>query len=125
MGKGRKENLGDFRDLTAEEQRAIASKGGKASVEARRAKKNLKELVEIMGEKNVTLTINDVLIALSIYAGKDENARRALEQLSNLKGCEVHLSIIPNSVNEATYRRLGVNLTCEPRYETSCMYHRN
>ena len=51
MGKGRKENLGDFRDLTAEEQRAIASKGGKASVEARRAKKNLKELVEIMGEK--------------------------------------------------------------------------
>ena len=51
MGKGRKENLGDFRDLTAEEQRAIASKGGKASVEARRAKKNLKELVEIMGDK--------------------------------------------------------------------------
>lgn len=85
----------------------------------------VRKLKEIMGEKNVTLTINDVLIALSIYAGKDENARRALEQLSNLKGCEVHLSIIPNSVNEATYRRLGVNLTCEPRYETSCMYHRN
>ena len=45
MSKGRKENLGDFRDLTAEEQRAIASKGGKASVEARRAKKKLKAII--------------------------------------------------------------------------------
>ena len=85
----------------------------------------VQNLKKIMGEKNVTLTINDVLIALSIYAGKDENAKRALEQLPKLKGCEVHLSIIPNGVNEATYRKLGVNLTCEPKYETSCMYHRN
>ncbi len=85
----------------------------------------VQNLKKIMGEKNVTLTINDVLIALSIYAGKDENAKRALEQLPKLKGCEVHLSIIPNSINEATYRKLGVNLTCEPKYETSCMYHRN
>lgn len=85
----------------------------------------VQNLKKIMGEKNVTLTINDVLIALSIYAGKDENAKRALEQLPKLKGCEVHLSIIPNGINEATYRKLGVNLTCEPKYETSCMYHRN
>lgn len=85
----------------------------------------VQNLKKIMGDKNVTLTINDVLIALSIYAGKDENAKRALEQLPKLKGCEVHLSIIPNGVNEAAYRKLGVNLTCEPKYETSCMYHRN
>jgi hypothetical protein len=46
MPKGRKENLSDFRDLTAEEQRKLASKAGKASVEARRRKKTMREALE-------------------------------------------------------------------------------
>ncbi len=75
-----------------------------------------------LGNKNKTLTLDEVLIALSIYANKDENAAKALSQLPKLKGCEVHLSIIPNAVNETTYRKLGVNLTCEPKYQTACMY---
>ena len=74
-------------------------------------------------EKNCNLTIDEVLIALSIYANKDANAAKALNKVNELKGCEVHLSIIPNGVNEATYRKLGVNMTCEPKYQTSCMYH--
>ena len=74
-------------------------------------------------EKNCNLTIDEVLIALSIYANKDANAAKALNKVNDLKGCEVHLSIIPNGVNEATYRKLGVNMTCEPKYQTSCMYH--
>ena len=48
MGKGRKENLGDFRDLTAEEQRKIASAGGKASVEKRRQRKTMREALEML-----------------------------------------------------------------------------
>ena len=48
MGKGNKDNLGNFADLTAEERREIASKAGKASVEARRKKKTMREALEMM-----------------------------------------------------------------------------
>ena len=81
MGKGRKENLGDFRDLTAEEQRAIASKGGKASVEARRAKKNLKELVEIMGDKKADPMLQERMKDMGI----------SNEDLTNNMACVVGL----------------------------------
>ena len=81
MGKGRKENLGDFRDLTAEEQRAIASKGGKASVEARRAKKNLKELVEIMGDKKADPMLQERMKDMGI----------SKEYLTNNMACVVGL----------------------------------
>ena len=81
MGKGRKENLGDFRDLTAEEQRAIASKGGKASVEARRAKKNLKERVEIMGEKKADPMLQERMKEMGI----------SKEDLTNNMACVVGL----------------------------------
>lgn len=63
---GRKENLGDFRELTAEEQRAIASKGGKASVEARRRKKNLKELVEAFGDKEPSTVLAELMQGMGI-----------------------------------------------------------
>lgn len=81
MGKGRKETLGDFRDLTAEEQRAIASKGGKASVEARRAKKNLKELVEIMGDKKADPMLQERMKDMGI----------SKEDLTNNMACVVGL----------------------------------
>jgi len=48
MGKGKKENLSSFADLTVEERRKLASKAGKASVEARRKKKTMREALEMM-----------------------------------------------------------------------------
>ena len=81
--------------------------------------------VTYLGAENPRLNISDVLIALSIYASKDENAAKALAQLPNLRGSEVHISVIPSSTNESTYRRLGINLTCEPRYKTACFFQKN
>ena len=81
--------------------------------------------VSYLGADNPRLDINDVLIALSIYASKDENAAKALEQLPKLKGSEVHISVIPSSSNEKSYKRLGINLTCEPRYKTACFFQKN
>ncbi len=78
--------------------------------------------VNYLGAENPRLNISDVLIALSIYASKDENAAKALAQLPKLKGSDVHISVIPSSANEATYRKLGINLTCEPRYKTACFF---
>ena len=43
-------------------------------------------------------------------------AEHAMEPLSKLRGCDVHSSVILSSVDEKIFKRLGVNLTCEPRY---------
>lgn len=77
---------------------------------------------DYLGSENPKLNINDVLIALSIYASKDDNAARALAQLPKLKGSDVHTSVIPSASTEASYRMLGINLTCEPKYKTTCLY---
>jgi uncharacterized protein (UPF0371 family) len=45
-----------------------------------------------------------------------ESVNQAMEQLHKLRGCEVHSSVILSSVDEKTFKRLGVNLTCEPKY---------
>ena len=44
-------------------------------------------------------------------------AQCAMEQLGKLRGCDVHSSVILSPVDERTFKRLGVNLTCEPRYQ--------
>ncbi len=74
-----------------------------------------------LGNRNPRLHTDEVLIALSICAATDPTAERAMEQLSNLRGCEVHSSVILSPVDEKVFRRLGVNITCEPRYQiTKC-----
>ena len=73
--------------------------------------------VDHLGNKNPRLHTDEALIALSICAHNDENAELAMQQLDKLKGCEVHSSVILSSVDEKVFRRLGVNLTCEPVYQ--------
>ena len=71
-----------------------------------------------LGNRNPRLHTDEVLIALSICAATNPTAEMAMEQLNSLRGCEVHSSVILSSVDEKVFRRLGVNLTCEPRYES-------
>ena len=73
--------------------------------------------VDHLGHRNPRLHTNEVLIALSISAASDPAAEQAMEQLSNLRGCELHSSVILSEVDEQTFKRLGVRLTCEPRYK--------
>ena len=72
--------------------------------------------VDHFGNRNPRLHTDEVLIALSICAATDPEAEQAMEQLYKLRGCEVHSSVILSSVDEKTFKRLGVNLTCEPRF---------
>ena len=74
--------------------------------------------VDHLGNRNPRLHTDEILIALSISAATNPTAELAMEQLSRLRGCEVHSSVILSSVDEKTFKRLGVNLTCEPRYKT-------
>jgi uncharacterized protein (UPF0371 family) len=78
-----------------------------------------------LGNHNPRLHTNEVLIALSICATTDENAARCMEKLSELRGCEVHSSVLLAAVDENVFRRLGCNLTCEPIYQTKKLYHGN
>ena len=76
---------------------------------------NLK--VNHLGNINPRLHTDETLIALSICANTSPEAKCTMEQLSKLKGCEVHSTVILSSVDEITFKRLGVNLTCEPKYQ--------
>ena len=73
--------------------------------------------VDHLGNRNPRLHTDEVLIALSISAVTNSYAELAMEQLGKLRGCEVHSSVILSAVDEQTYKRLGVNLTCQPRYK--------
>ena len=67
-----------------------------------------------LGSLNPRLHTDEVLIALSVSAAKDENARRALEVIKQLRGCDVHTTTILGSVDESIFRNLGVLVTSDP-----------
>ena len=76
-----------------------------------------------LGNRNPRLHTDETLIALSICAATDDTAKAAVEQLKNLKGSEVHSSVILSQIDMNTFRKLGVNLTCEPHYQNQKLYH--
>ena len=47
-----------------------------------------------------------------------------MQQLEKLAGCEAHSSVILSSVDEHTFRKLKVNVTCEPHFENQKLYHK-
>ena len=73
--------------------------------------------VDHLGHRNPRLHTNEVLIALSISATTDSTAEKAMEQLEKLRGCQVHSSVILSTVDEQTFKRLGVHLTCQPQFK--------
>ena len=73
--------------------------------------------VNHLGNRNPRLHSDETLIALSICAATNPMAEMAMQQLSKLRGCDVHSTVMLSSVDENTFKRLGVNLTCEPKYQ--------
>jgi uncharacterized protein (UPF0371 family) len=73
---------------------------------------------DILQEKSVSLDLEETLIALSISAANNPAAQMAIEKLTHLRGCEVHMTHIPTAGDEAGLRKLGVNLTTEPYFST-------
>ena len=76
-----------------------------------------------LGSRNPRLHTDEVLIALSMCAATDRDARIALEQLPKLRGCQVHTSVMLSPVDINFFSRLGLELTSEPVYETKKLYH--
>lgn len=78
-----------------------------------------------LGSCNPRLHTDEILIALSVSASHSKEAHLALEQLYKLKGCEVHSSVLLSSVDEQIFKKLGLHLTSEPKYESNKIYHKN
>ena len=79
-----------------------------------------------LGSKNPRLHTDEVLIALSASAEDNVLARQAMEKLPELRGCDAHCTVLLSSVDEQICNRLGMYLTCEPKYEeASRLYHKN
>ncbi len=70
--------------------------------------------VNFLGGKNPRLHSDEVLIALALTSVSSENAERAMEQIPKLRGCQVHTSVMLSEADSKTFKRLGVDLTCEP-----------
>ncbi len=76
-----------------------------------------------LGNHNPRLHTDEILVALSICAATDDAAARAMSQLTRLNGCEAHSTVILSPVDENIFRRLKINLTCDPQYQTHKLYH--
>lgn len=76
-----------------------------------------------LGSRNPRLHTDEILIALSSSTALNPAAQKAMEQIPNLKGCQVHTSVMLSQVDIQTFKRLGIQLTCEPIYEHKSILH--
>ena len=78
-----------------------------------------------LGNHNPRLHSDETLIALTISATSgNEAAQLAMSKLDQLRGCEAHSTVILSQTDKDIYKKLGINLTCEPRYQTKKLYHK-
>ncbi|MBE5779816.1 MAG: DUF1846 domain-containing protein [Clostridiales bacterium] len=79
---------------------------------------------DYLGNHNPRLHSDEVLVALSICAATNEVASLAMRQLPLLSGCEVHSTVILPAVDANIFKRLRLNVTCDPRYQSHKLYHK-
>ncbi|MCR4693646.1 MAG: DUF1846 domain-containing protein [Firmicutes bacterium] len=80
--------------------------------------------VNCLGNHNPRLHTDEVLVALSICAATNENAKKAINALQLLRGLEAHSTVILSQVDMNVFKKLGVNITCEPKYQRKSFYHK-
>jgi uncharacterized protein (UPF0371 family) len=76
----------------------------------------------ILGAKTASLDLEETLIALSISAMANPAAQLAIEQMKELRDCEMHITHIPTPGDEAGLRRLGINVTSDPDFSTKNLF---
>lgn len=83
--------------------------------------KNMKQ--ELLGNKRVSLDVDEVLIALAVSAATNPSAEAGMKHLSQLRGADAHLSHIPSNGDEAGLRKLGINVTSSPKYASKQLFN--
>ena len=77
---------------------------------------------DYLHSKSGVLTLDDILIALAISSHSNKKAKKAIEKLPELKGCEAHCTYILPSAEEQSLKKLGINITCEPVFLNNHLY---
>ncbi len=70
--------------------------------------------IEDLQGRNPRLHTDEVLVALAVLSTQDDNCRRALDALPQLKGCQVHTTVMLGEVDRKIFSKLGIGLTCDP-----------
>jgi len=70
--------------------------------------------IECLQGHNPRLHTDEVLVALAVLSTQDDNCRRALEALPQLKGCQVHTTVMLGEVDRKIFNKLGIGLSCDP-----------
>lgn len=76
----------------------------------------------ILKSRRVSLDLDETLIALSVSTTTNPTAKQAMSQLRKLAGCEMHISHLPTPGDEAGLRKLGINLTCDPKFASRDLF---
>ncbi len=76
-----------------------------------------------LGNHNPRLHTDEILVALSVSAVNNPCAKMAFEAIPKLKYAEAHSTVILSQIDAATFRKLGINLSCEPQYQTKKLFH--
>ena len=79
---------------------------------------------QYLKHKNPRLHTDEVLLALTISALSNSVAQKAKEQLKNLKDSDAHFTVILSEEDEKILKRLGINVSFEPRYENDRLFHK-
>ena len=79
---------------------------------------------EYLKNRNPRLHTDEVLMSLTISALTNPIAEKAKQQLGKLRGCDAHFSVIISDEDEKILRRLGINVSCEAKYENKRLYHK-
>lgn len=69
---------------------------------------------EQLNGRGVSLNLDETLICLGMAATIKEETQLALNQISQLRGLEAHMSHIPSSGDWSGLRKIGINVTSEP-----------
>ena len=80
--------------------------------------------INILGNNNPRLHVDEVLIALTISARTNPLAELAIKELPSLRNCEAHSTVIMASIDSEVFKKLGINLTCEPEVYAKKLYYR-
>jgi len=72
--------------------------------------------------KSISLDLEEALIAVGASMPSNSATQLAVEQLKNLRGCDMHITHIPTPGDEAGLRTLGVNLTSDSCFSTESLY---
>ena len=77
---------------------------------------------DIIQTRRTSMDLDEMLIALAVSASNNPAVSLAMKQLSSLSGCEMHISHMPSPGDEAGLRKLGINLTCDPKFASRDLF---